>query len=74
LHGGQPATLGRGDHLAEIALIDEGARSATATATVDLLCSRVTSSEFHLLVEHDATNVWNPLQTLAKRLRSAPES
>ena len=37
-HGKQLATLGRGDYFDEIALINEGARSATVTATTDGLC------------------------------------
>ena len=38
LHGKRLATLGRGDYFGETALIDDGARSATVTATSDVVC------------------------------------
>jgi pyruvate,water dikinase len=72
--GGRPrATLTSGDYFGEIALIDEGARSATVTASSDLVCYGLTYWEFRPLVQHNATIAWNLLQTLAKRLRSAQE-
>ena len=72
-HGKQIATLTRGDYFGEIALIDEGARSATITATTDLVCHGLTYWEFRPLVQHNAAIAWNLLQTLAKRLRGALE-
>ena len=73
--GGQPrATLTNGDYFGEIALIDEGARSATVTAKSELVCYGLTYWEFRPLVQHNATIAWNLLQTLAKRLRTAQES
>jgi pyruvate,water dikinase len=72
--GGRPrATLTKGDYFGEIALIDEGARSATVTATSELVCYGLTYWEFRPLVQHNATIAWNLLQTLAKRLRSAQD-
>ena len=72
--GGQPrATLTTGDYFGEIALIDEGARSATITANSELVCYGLTYWEFRPLVQHNATIAWNLLQTLAKRLRTAQE-
>ena len=73
VHGKQIATLGRGDYFGEIALIDEGARSATVTATSDVVCHGLTYWEFRPLVQTNATIAWNLLQTLAKRLRTAQE-
>jgi pyruvate,water dikinase len=71
--GRQRATLTNGDYFGEIALIDEGARSATITASTDLVCYGLTYWEFRPLVQHNATIAWNLLQTLAKRLRTAQE-
>ena len=67
------ATLTKGDYFGEIALIDEGARSATITASSELVCYGLTYWEFRPLVQHNATIAWNLLQTLAKRLRTAQD-
>jgi pyruvate,water dikinase len=70
--GGRPrATLTSGDYFGEVALIDEGARSATITADTELVCYGLTYWEFRPLVQHNATIAWNLLHTLAKRLRTA---
>ena len=71
VNGKQVATLSRGDYFGEIALIDEGARSATVTASTDVVCLGLTFWEFRPLVQHNVTIAWNLLQTLAKRLRTA---
>ncbi len=65
------ATLTKGDYFGEIALIDEGARSATVTARTELVCYGLNYWEFRPLVQQNATIAWNLLQTLAQRLRSA---
>ena len=66
-------TLGRGDYFGEIALIDEGTRSASVTASTEVVCHGLTFWEFRPLVQTNATIAWNLLQTLAKRLRTAPD-
>jgi hypothetical protein len=71
--GRQRATLSTGDYFGEIALIDEGARSATVTATSPLVCLGLTYWEFRPLVQHNPTIAWNLLQTLATRLRNVQE-
>jgi pyruvate,water dikinase len=72
--GGQPrAKLTEGDYFGEIALIDEGARSATVIASSDLVCRGLTFWEFRPLVQSNATIAWNLLQTLAQRLRNAQQ-
>jgi len=71
VHGKPTSTLTRGDYFGEVALIDEGARSATITATTDVVCHGLTYWEFRPLVQSSATIAWNLLQTLARRLRSA---
>ena len=65
------AKLGPGDYFGEIALIDEGARSATVTADSELRCWGLTSWEFRPLVEGNAAIAWKLLETMAKRLRAA---
>jgi pyruvate,water dikinase len=71
--GRERATLTKDDYFGEIALIDGGARSATITATTELVCYGLTYWEFRPLVQQNATIAWNLLQTLAKRLRTAQD-
>jgi len=69
--GVEVATLGPGDHFGEVALIDGGPRTATVTATTDLVCFGLTFWEFRPLVERSGTIGWKLLEALARRLRSA---
>ena len=71
VEGKQRGTLEPGDYFGEIALIDEGARLATITATSDLVCYGLTFWEFRPLVQQNAAIGWKLLQSLAKRLRDA---
>ena len=73
LRGDEHGKLGPGDYFGEIALIDDGARSATVTADSDLHCFGLTSWEFRPLVESNASIAWKLLETLAKRLRVAQQ-
>jgi CRP/FNR family cyclic AMP-dependent transcriptional regulator len=65
------ATLGPGDYFGEIALIDEGTRSATITAATDVVAYGITSWEFKPFVEDHPQVAWALLKTLAQRLRAA---
>ena len=62
-----------GDHFGEIALIDEGERPATVTATTDLVCHGLTFWEFRPLVQENGAIGWKLLQSMAKMLRDAQQ-
>jgi CRP/FNR family cyclic AMP-dependent transcriptional regulator len=63
--------LRAGDHFGEIALIDEGVRSATITAVTDLDCYGLTYWEFRPLLLANGAIGLKLLQSLAQKLRSA---
>jgi CRP-like cAMP-binding protein len=68
--GGQERRrLGAGDSFGEIALIDEGARSATITAASELRCYGLTYWDFRPLVQGNAEISWKLLQSVVGRLR-----
>lgn len=69
--GEQRTTLGPGDYFGEIALIDDGVRSASITASTDLLCYGLTPWEFRPFVEDHPQVAWSLLRTLARRFREA---
>jgi len=67
-------TLKPGDYFGEIALIDEGTRMATITASSELVCYGLTFWDFRPLVEANGVIGWKLLQRMAKMLRAARES
>ena len=69
--GRERAALGPGDYFGEIALIDEGARSATITAVEELGCYGLTFWDFRPLVQENAAICWKLLQVMVGRLRTA---
>lgn len=73
IRGVERGTLQRGDYFGEIALIDEGPRSATITATSDLVCYGLTFWEFRPLVQGNGAIGWKLLESLAKMLRAAQQ-
>jgi CRP-like cAMP-binding protein len=64
-------TLGPGDYVGEVALIDEGPRTATVVASTDLRCRGMAAWEFRSFVQEHPEVAWPLLQTLAARLREA---
>jgi len=60
---------GPGDFFGEIALIDEGARTATITATSELDCYGLTLWEFRPLLQENGAISWKLLQALTRRVR-----
>src|SRR5688500_1462339 len=69
--GEQRGTLGPGDSFGEIALVDEGTRSATIRAATDLRCYGLTAWEFRPFVEEHPQVAWPLLKQMARRLREA---
>ena len=71
LGGKKHSTLKPGDYFGEIALIDEGTRMATITATSDLVCYGLTYWDFRPVVQANGVIGWKLLQGMAKMLREA---
>jgi len=72
--GTELARLKAGDYFGEIALIDEGARTATVTAATELECYGLTLWEFGPLVRENGEIGWKLLQTLAARYRDVAQN
>jgi CRP-like cAMP-binding protein len=69
--GKRRRTLKPGDYFGEIALLDEGTRTATITASSELVCYGLTYWDFRPLVEANGVIGWKLLQRMAKMLRDA---
>jgi len=73
IRGKKRATLEADDFFGEIAMIDEGTRMATITASSELVCYGLTYWDFRPLVEANGVIGWKLLQRMAKMLRAARE-
>jgi CRP/FNR family cyclic AMP-dependent transcriptional regulator len=64
-------TLGPDDWFGEIALIDDGPRTATIVAGTDLRCRGLSAWEFRPFVQEHPEVAWPLLESLAGRLRES---
>lgn len=64
-------TLGPGSSFGEVALVDEGPRSASVTAETELHCWGLSAWEFRPLAETNATVAWNLARIIAGYMRLA---
>jgi CRP-like cAMP-binding protein len=71
VRGQSVATLGPGDAFGEVALVDKAARTATITATSQLVCFALPVWSFRPFVEARPQLAWKLLELLASRLREA---
>ena len=70
--GEEVATLGQGEYVGELALLDpEGPRSATVTAKTDVVLAAMSAWQFRPFVLAHPEVAWTLLQRLARRLRAA---
>lgn len=72
--GDHVGTLGAGHAFGEVALVDKSARSATITATTDVLAYALPVWSFRSFVETRPDVAWRLLEILAERLRAAQQS
>ena len=68
------ASLGPGDYFGEMAILDDGVRSASVTAATDVTSYFLTPWEFRPFVEEHPEVAVKLLGTLARRLREAQSS
>jgi CRP/FNR family transcriptional regulator, cyclic AMP receptor protein len=67
---GEPrGSIGAGDYFGEIALLTGSDRTATITATSDMVCWGMTPWDFRPLVESNSTIAWKLLTAMADKLR-----
>jgi CPA1 family monovalent cation:H+ antiporter len=69
--GGRPRRLGMGDYFGEMALLDDGPRSADVVADGEVLALTIDRSGFSKLLRAEPALSQALLRTLAARLRAA---
>jgi CRP-like cAMP-binding protein len=71
VHGKERASLGPGAYFGEVALIDDGARTATVTAETDIKAHVLVAWDFRPIVKEDPDLAWGLLQGFAGMLRAS---
>jgi CRP/FNR family transcriptional regulator, cyclic AMP receptor protein len=67
--GAPRGKIGPGDYFGEIALLTGSDRTATITASSDMLCYGMTPWDFRPLVESNSAIAWKLLTAMAEKLR-----
>jgi CRP-like cAMP-binding protein len=67
--GAARGTIGPSDYFGEIALLTGSDRTATITATSDMVCYGMTPWDFRPLVESNSAIAWKLLTAMAEKLR-----
>jgi CRP/FNR family cyclic AMP-dependent transcriptional regulator len=73
VHGEERTTLGPGSYFGEVALIDDGARTATVTAESDVKAHVLVAWDFRPLVKEDPDLAWALLQGVAGMFRATSD-
>jgi CRP-like cAMP-binding protein len=73
-HGKLVNTLGAGSHYGEMALLDDGPRTATITATSPMSLAVVARNEFGQLLEDVPALAHSVMRGLAKRIRELDQN
>lgn len=71
LGGEELGTLSTGDCFGEIALFDQGTRTATVTASDDLVCYGLPFADFRAFVESNGAIGWKLLHRMTRLFRDA---
>ncbi len=70
--GEQVATLGPGDHFGELAMINEGERTATVTAETQVVCLEIPFWDFKEFALKNPDVTWKLLQHVVNVLSASP--
>ena len=69
VRGEERTTLGPGSYFGEIALLDDGPRAGTVTATSPVSTQMLSAWDFRPFVRRDAALAWAMLEGVARMLR-----
>jgi len=71
IDGREQVALSPGEYFGEVALFDRGMRTATITASEEIVCYVLTYADFKALVENNGVIGWKLLERMARMLRDA---